>query len=521
MKFFWKIFFATMFISAACVAVSGCILIHSSFRSQLDSEVRSAADYGDIVYYSLASELREWKMYSLFMTGQQETGDSAQAGKKREREVQRTVVQIAKNIGINQMNQKITFAIMDEDGKTLFSSLEQKLDKSMLEDLSSEKEGREEVSNSRGTANSGHTNTDTDSEHFASAGWELKKKGERAWLQTIRPAYYQTCMLYIETVRDVTHIFKSQRQQCEMLIKTMAGMMVLAGALTLLLSKLLLRPIESLRKTAKVISDGNLSQRAVCRGSDEISLLSENFNQMAERLQEKICQLEEETEKKELFVGAFSHELKTPLTSIIGYADLMRNRDMQQEQRQVCAEYIFSEGQRLSHLSMRLLELIVLKKRDFSPKPVSVSRLLEQVTKAVKPQLSAAGIALCQRIQEAVIPMEEELMKTVFLNLLDNARKSMETGGQIEICGTDACGEYVLTIRDRGKGMEHRELKRIREAFYMVDKSRARKQGGAGLGLAICDEILKLHGFDISFESAPGKGTAVTIVMKEETHEAF
>lgn len=515
MKFFWKIFFTTMFISAVCVAASGCILIHSSFRSQLDSEVRSAEDYGDIVYYSLASDLREWEVYSFFIPKGQENHDSEQDEAEWKQQVEQAVVQIAKNMGINGMSQKLTFAIVNENGKTLFSSLPEKLDKSMVQELSSEKKDNA----SKGAVSSHETNAAL--EHSASAGWELKKKGDQVWLQTIRPAFYQNCKLYIETVRDVTPIFESQREQCKMLIHIMAGMMLLAGALTLLLSKLLLRPVESLRKTTKVISDGNLSQRAVCRGSDEISLLSENFNQMADHLQEKICQLEEETKKKELFVGAFSHELKTPLTSIIGYADLMRSRDMAQEQRQVCAEYIFSEGQRLSRLSMRLLELIVLKKREFSPTPVSVSRILEQVTEVVGPQLSAAGITLSQSIREAVIPMEEALMKTVFLNLLDNARKAMEAGGQIQICGTGDSRKYVLSIRDQGKGMEQQELKKIREAFYMVDKSRARNQGGAGLGLAICDEILKLHGFTISFESSPGRGTTVTIVMKEAAHEAF
>lgn len=505
MKFFWKIFFTVMFISIVCACASGCILIHSSFRSQMESEVQTARDYGDIVYYSLAAELKSWELYAFSIPENGSTGGVGQpleeGGEKKgaeligvsgEQEVRKAVVQIAENIGIDRMNQKITFAILDETGQALFSSLSQELDKTMMTELAAQNRER--------------------------AGWCLKKKGGKSYLQIIRPASYRDCSLYIEILRDVTHIFKTQREQCEMLLKIMAGMMLLAGVLTLLLSKLLLRPVENLSKITKDISGGNLSQRARLRGSDEISLLSENFNQMADHLEEKICQLEEETEKKELFVGAFSHELKTPLTSIIGYADLLRQKELDRKQQRICAEYIFSEGRRLAHLSMRLLELIVLKKHDFSPQPADIKGLLEQVIKTVYPQMAAAGISLSGSVKPAIIPMEEELMKTVFLNLLDNARKAMEKGGRIEIRGREGEGgeEYIVTIRDSGKGMEQRELARIREAFYMADKSRSRKQGGAGLGLAICDEILRLHGFDISFESSPGRGTSAIVSMRRE-----
>jgi len=106
-------------------------------------------------------------------------------------------------------------------------------------------------------------------------------------------------------------------------------------------------------------------------------------------------------------------------------------------------------------------------------------------------------------------------MKTVLLNIIDNARKSIDDAGRIFVRGQSHPGHYVITVRDTGKGMEEQELAHIREAFYMVDKSRSRSQGGAGLGLAICDQILQLHGFSIAFDSVPGVGTTVTITMQE------
>ena len=102
-------------------------------------------------------------------------------------------------------------------------------------------------------------------------------------------------------------------------------------------------------------------------------------------------------------------------------------------------------------------------------------------------------------------------MKTVLLNLMDNGRKAMEEGGLLYLLGRKEKKGFAFYVQDTGKGMPGEELSRITEAFYMVDKSRARRQGGAGLGLSICAEIVKRHGGDLSFQSIPGKGTLVRV----------
>ena len=105
-------------------------------------------------------------------------------------------------------------------------------------------------------------------------------------------------------------------------------------------------------------------------------------------------------------------------------------------------------------------------------------------------------------------------MHTVFLNLLDNARKASPPDGVVTLTGRCLGEDYVVTIRDQGQGMDPSELQKIRRPFYRIDPSRSRAQGGAGLGLAICDEILKLHGFSLTFESTPGCGTTAMVSMK-------
>ena len=105
-------------------------------------------------------------------------------------------------------------------------------------------------------------------------------------------------------------------------------------------------------------------------------------------------------------------------------------------------------------------------------------------------------------------------MKTVLLNLLDNGRKAIEWEGTLYLLGRREEDGFGLYVRDTGKGIPKEELSRITEAFYMVDKSRARQQGGAGLGLSICQEIVKRHGGTMTFKSIPGKGTMVRIFLE-------
>ncbi len=475
-KFFWKIFFTVMFVSVASVIAGGFILINAGFRSQLDSEVEAAREYGEIVFYSLSNECGDPGM--------------EMTAKEEEEAVLEAVSQVARSVSIDRMNQQIPFCVI-QGGQQIFSSLKVDLDKGMVDSLRGEM-----------------------------WGWTLKKKGNEIYVQMIRPARFLDRLFYIETVRQVTHLFVHEKEQYRMMIVIILGMLLVVGLVTFCISKLLLRRVVALTETTRRIAEGNLQERAGQKGQDEITLLSENFNVMADRLEETICHLKEESDRKELFVGAFSHELKTPLTSIIGYADLLRQREMDEEQRQLCARYIFSEGKRLEKLSMRLLELIVLKNHVCHPEPVDIRELLDQAARMIQPRLTAAKLRLVQHVQPAVIDMEPGLMETVFLNLLDNAVKSMEREGEILLTGEWAPEGYRVTIRDFGKGMASDELPKIMDAFYMADKARSGKKGGAGLGLAICREILSIHGFEIHFDSAPGEGTAVTVLMKERGGQA-
>ena len=200
------------------------------------------------------------------------------------------------------------------------------------------------------------------------------------------------------------------------------------------------------------------------------------------------------------------------MTSIIGYADLLRSRPASPEQVQESAGYIFREGRRLEALSRKLMDLSVLDRQEFSLRPVPMDRFLTRVGGALRPALTRQGIRLTVSAQPGKIPIEPDLMETVCLNLIDNARKSIDGDGAISLEGmAERGGGYCIRVTDNGKGIPEEELARIAEPFYMVDKSRSRAQGGAGLGLALCKRIIDLHGGRLVFQSVVGQGTRVRV----------
>ena len=234
-------------------------------------------------------------------------------------------------------------------------------------------------------------------------------------------------------------------------------------------------------------------------------------------LERSIGNLENVAARREEFIGSFAHELKTPLTAIIGYADMLRSKDMNPKSRFTAAGYIFSEGKRLEALSLKLMDIIVAGHQDFETKRFEVGYFIRSIAAVTMPSLSAENITLDMRWEPGTISVEPDLFKTLMINLVDNARKASHSNSVIELYGEAAEGGYALFVRDHGRGIPKEELSKITEPFYMIDKSRSRAQNGAGLGLALCQRIAELHGTKLEYESEVGKGTTVRVFLKGGT----
>ena len=319
--------------------------------------------------------------------------------------------------------------------------------------------------------------------------------------------------LTLDAGYDVSHLYAVRQRQLDIYYRLLAAVVLLGAAVSWGMAAVLTRPLYQLSRVTRQIAGGNLASRANIRSGDEFELLAEDFNRMTDRLEENIAQLQDAMERQEEFMGSFAHEMKTPMTSIIGYADLLRGQSLSLADQQQAANYIFSEGRRLESLSLKLLDLLVLRKRDFALSEGSPAAVIRGLVHVLRPSYAKQDITLQCRCQEGRCRMEPDLVKSLVINLADNARKAMDGPGNIYILSemTDT-GCYIRVV-DNGRGMPEQELSRITEAFYRVDKSRSRAQGGVGLGLALCQEIVALHEGTMEFQSVEGKGTIVTVTL--------
>lgn len=322
--------------------------------------------------------------------------------------------------------------------------------------------------------------------------------------------------VYLGICRELTEIYEIRQDLLVQYRLALVFLLLLGGMCIYVLSRYITRPISSLGRTAKRIADGNYELRSGNRSQDEIGMLARDFDRMADRLMEQMEAKVLEAKQKEDFTAAFAHELKTPLTSIIGYADMMNTMRMSDEERAEATYYIYSQGKRLESLSHKLLDLVSMDKNPVAFKPIQTRRLEENIQTTVRPIWAQRNIRGKVEMDKGILYGDEELLLSLFYNLLDNALKATDKGdrGFILLKGTampDGC--YVVKVVDNGRGIPKEEISRITEAFYMVDKSRSRKEGGAGIGMALCHKIIKLHGGSLRIDSRLGEGTVMQVVF--------
>ena len=201
----------------------------------------------------------------------------------------------------------------------------------------------------------------------------------------------------------------------------------------------------------------------------------------------------------------------SPMTGIIGYADLLRSMQPDPEEQREAAGAIFHEAQRLEALSGKLLQLMGLGEHAPQLVPVQLDSVFAEARRAVAPALN--GCILTMQSNGLTVQGDADLLCDLVINLVTNAAKASTPGSAIAVCAEQADGSIRLTVQDHGQGIPADKLARVVEPFYMVDKSRSRRQGGSGLGLALCSRIAQAHGGTLAMESELGKGTTVTVTL--------
>lgn len=461
MKLSLKLFLSTLLAAALAFGAAGFFLIQSVFNSTLEQEVRLAQEENQLLSLSF----------------QAAAGEHAPTDGEARR--------IAQALASTGLEQGHLLRLCDSQGAELYTSAGAPVS--------------EYAAPSPGVLASQVTQDET---------------GQR-FVRSVRTIEVTGGLFYLESFRDISSVF-AQREDHYVLYRLLLLVLLPVFALAVwLITRHFTAPIRRLSAVSRRFAGGEYALRAPEGGSDEAGQLTRDFNAMAGQLEQKISDLEEGARRREEFIAAFAHELKTPLTAVIGYADMLRSRQLERPQQFQAASYIFSEGKRLESLSLKLLDLIVLGREEFLLHSLSGSELVRRAVEAAQPSFQAAGIAFTVQAAAGTVDVEPDLVQSLLLNLCDNARKATPSGGQVTLAFVREEDGFAFTVTDTGHGMSPEVLSHITEPFYMADKSRSRAQNGAGLGLALCAEIARLHGGQLTFDSAPGRGTTARFFLPE------
>lgn len=311
-------------------------------------------------------------------------------------------------------------------------------------------------------------------------------------------------------ISDITYLKEELMQLAGMMFLITMVVTVITIVCLHIILKREFRPLQDLRDTAERMANGDYDRRVVVRRNDEIGELGENYNQMAEAVKLRTAHLVEAERRKTLFMGNLTHELKTPMTAISGYAQTLLTVKLSEEDQKEALLYIYKECGRLNRLSGKMMKLLELdSEAEILFQEVEVQELFSDVQTICGKNLVDAKVTLRIESHGERFLVDRDLMTDVLVNLVDNAIKASAQGSEIIL----RADEKQIQVQDFGKGIPIEEQERILEPFYMIDKSRSRKDGGAGLGLALAVLILKKHHATLTIESEVGKGSTFNIQL--------
>ncbi len=303
------------------------------------------------------------------------------------------------------------------------------------------------------------------------------------------------------------------------LTKGLAASLFSAGIIGLTLFFFLTRRIRKMNTVVSKFREGDLNQRIDFKSNDELGLLAESFNQMADRILANIEELKETDRLRRELIANVSHDLRSPLASIRGYLETIQMKDgnLSSIERQHYMDVILDTTTSMEALVEQLFELSKLEARQTKPnfEPFSVVDLVYDVSGKVKPLADSKKIQLHVRANKQLPQVEGDvgMIERVLTNLLDNALRYTPEMGTVRVDVKQEKDQIVVSVTDTGPGIEKENLPLIFNRFYRVEKSRSQSMGGTGLGLSIAKKIVEIHDSDIRVDSELNKGSRFSFTL--------
>ena len=322
----------------------------------------------------------------------------------------------------------------------------------------------------------------------------------------------------ITYIKDISYLDEEWEAMAVIFAAIALCVSIVLALILFIMLRRLASPLEKLTESTDAVARGDYSVRAEVEGSNEFSALAARFNNMTERISDQIAALELVAEQKQQLVDNLSHEMRTPLTSIHGYAEYLLSAPTTEEERIDALMCIMSESERLGKLSQSLLDISYVKNTSLTEGAVRLAQIFESIESRFTLQAKGMGCELELGQTDISVAGDATLIELLLSNLCDNAIKACRQSEtkSVELWAQRLEGDRVrISVKDTGRGMSGEELRYVTEPFYRTDKARSRADGGAGLGLALCKRIAEAHGSSLEISSELGRGTTVSVELSE------
>lgn len=464
MKFSTKLMFSMTILFAVLFSIGCTMMIHRNFQYSLETASRQNAEQHLLECYAIESNMLAYVL----------------GGKNYSEEKLTDYVRQMSGYAKGQGKQ---LALYSSDQNLIYSNIPEFSDRDM-----------EEILSQKG---------DT---------YLIRKSDDRSYMLLTSHMSIDYHDIILTSAYDISWLFQERSRQLQDFLLLDTVILLLCITAIGILSYILTAPIKKLNTASLKIAQGAYQERTNVKSTDEIGQLSKSFNQMADAVECQIDELQMAVKQRDDFINAFSHEIKTPMTSIIGYSDILRTSASDKEKQLKYSRTIYQEGKRLEELSRKLMDLMMFTEENIKLEHTAVYTIAHRLNQQMEPLMGDLELSIM--VEPAIVLADLALLDCLLRNLIVNAKKSEPKENVIEVYGKCLGDTYRFTVSDTGCGIPAEELDRICEPFYMVDKSRSRSKGGSGLGLFLCNRIVELHHTSLHFESEPGVGTSVSFELE-------
>ena len=470
MKFWQKIYLFALLLVIFTISLTGIILVQNLHNKLLTAEIEKDISEQQLLVHELQLEsfyYENYMMYSsLLMT-------------------ERSLDMIVQDYKI-AMPYEGKFLIFDLEGNVLYTDIDLPAYKcqEILNDLT-----------------------------FDETKLIIKSDANKKYVYIGGLSQHRNQSIQIYYVKDITSIYRQRKENYLFFIKLAVWICAIFSIFMLFISRMMTIPIEKLIKTTQKIAAGNYIERAEIHSKDEFGQLAYQFNDMAQTIEDKINELELSNKQKETFIHNFTHELKTPLTSIIGFADLLKTSRYDEDLFYESADFIYKEGKHLEQIAFKMMDLIYSQSHEIQLIPINMPSLMDELEKSYRSKLEEKHIHLHAELSINEMMGDPILIKMLLSNLIDNAIKASREGASILLSCTRSNEQTIISVQDHGIGIAKEHLDKILQPFYIVDPARTKKNNGAGIGLSICQSIVELHHAKLEIISEPHVGTTVSVLF--------